>query len=111
MAAHFAHMCGFVWEWTQAKINQPFDTPAEHFGFFGGQQKQKSGKANKRLDRLAPNLVHVGGFIWEWKQLDPRYPRGIGVKNAKVWKSYQTAGPIGTKCGRHLWLVRVSKDK
>ena len=27
---------------------------------------QKSGKSTKRLDRLAPNLVHVCGFIWEW---------------------------------------------
>ncbi len=31
-----------------------------------GSQIQKSGEAVKRLDRLAPNLVHVGGFVWEW---------------------------------------------
>ena len=40
-------------------------------GAFGGGglwgHKFKSGKAAKRLDRLAPNLVHVSGFIWEWK--------------------------------------------
>ena len=30
-----------------------------------GSHIQKSGKAVKRLDRLAPNLVHVCGFIWE----------------------------------------------
>ena len=31
-----------------------------------GSQIQKSWEAVKRLDRLAPNLVHVCGFIWEW---------------------------------------------
>ena len=35
-------------------------------GGFRGSQMQKSGKAVKRLDRLAPNLVHVCGFVWEW---------------------------------------------
>ena len=29
-------------------------------------QIQKSGEAVKRLDRLAPPLVHVCGIIWEW---------------------------------------------
>ena len=28
--------------------------------------KFKSGKAATRLNRLAPNLVQVGGFVWEW---------------------------------------------
>ena len=31
-----------------------------------GSQIQKSVEAVKRLHRFAPNLVHVGGFIWEW---------------------------------------------
>ena len=31
-----------------------------------GSQIQKSWEAVKRLDRLAPNLVHLCGFIWEW---------------------------------------------
>ena len=39
-------------------------------GHLGGRgfrgQKFKSGKSTKRLDRLAPNLVHVCRFIWEW---------------------------------------------
>ena len=33
---------------------------------FRGSNIQKSGEAVKRLDRLAPTLVHVCGFIWEW---------------------------------------------
>ena len=38
-------------------------------GYFGGGfrgHKFKSGKAAKRMARLAPNSVHVCGFIWEW---------------------------------------------
>ena len=35
-------------------------------GGVGGSQIQKSGKAVKLLHRFAPNLVHVGGFVWEW---------------------------------------------
>ena len=31
-----------------------------------GSQIQKSWEAVKRLHRLAPQLVHVGGFVWEW---------------------------------------------
>ena len=38
-----------------------------------------SGKATKRLGRLAPNLAHMCKFIWEWiyaKQISPRDTRG-----------------------------------
>ena len=38
-----------------------------------------SGKATKRLGRLAPNLAHMCKFIWEWiyaKQIAPRETRG-----------------------------------
>ena len=46
-------------------------SPSIHQGEFGGGgglgvKIQKSGKSTKRLDRLAPNLVHVCRFIWEW---------------------------------------------
>ena len=34
-------------------------------GGFRGSQIQMSGEAVKRLDRLAPNLVHVCGFVME----------------------------------------------
>ena len=42
--------------------------PERHKGALGGfrgSNIQKSREAVKRLDRLAPTLVHVGGFIWE----------------------------------------------
>ena len=43
--------------------------PETHKGHLGfrGSNIQKSGEAVKRLDRLAPTLVHVCGFIWEWE--------------------------------------------
>ena len=40
---------------------------------------QKSGKSTKRLDRLAPNLVNICRFIWEWtyaKTISPSLPKG-----------------------------------
>ena len=73
---------------------------------------QKSRKSTKRLDRLAPNVVHVCGFISEWTKAENNLPLdtpggiwgGLGVKNSKVWKIYQTVGPIGTKFGTRLQI-------
>ena len=47
-------------------------------GFRGGH-KLKSGEAVKRLDRLAPNLVYVCGFVWEWmlNTIRPSIPQGV----------------------------------
>ena len=39
--------------------------PQGHFGFFRGSQIQMLGEAVKRLDRVAPNLVQICGFVWE----------------------------------------------
>ena len=36
------------------------------WGVLGCHKMQKSGKSTKRLDRLAPNLVNICRFIWEW---------------------------------------------
>ena len=55
---------------------------------------QKSGKSTKRLDRLAPNVVHVCGFQngHRLKTISPSIHQGafggggLGVKNSKVWK-------------------------
>ena len=43
----------------------PFETQGA-LGGLRGSNIQKSGESVKRLDRLAPTLVHVCGFIWEW---------------------------------------------
>ena len=47
-----------------AKYVSPINTTGGISGFLGGHTF-KSGKATKRMDRLAPNSVHVCGFIWE----------------------------------------------
>ena len=50
-----------------AKYNSPFNTTGGISGGGGlGGHTFKSGRAAKRMDRLAPNSVHVCGFIWEW---------------------------------------------
>ena len=40
--------------------------PQGALGGGGGSHIQKSGEAVKRLNRFAPNLVHVGRLVWEW---------------------------------------------
>ena len=57
-------ICRFIWEWIYAKQIAPRDTRG-HLGGFRGSNNQRSGKAVKRLDRLAPTLVNICGFIWE----------------------------------------------
>ena len=59
---------------------------------FRGSQIQKSWEAVKRLDRLAPNLVHVCGFVWEWtSRLNTIRPStlggGGGVRGSHIQKS------------------------
>ena len=64
---------------------------------------QKSGKSTKRFDRLAPNLVHICRFIWEWKYAKNKHSLdtqggivgGLGGQNVmqKSEKICQTAGP------------------
>ena len=46
------------WECIYAKQIAPQDTRG-HLGSFWGSNIKKSGEAVKRLDQLAPNLVHV----------------------------------------------------
>ena len=50
----------------KAKSKLPLDTSGAFCGVLKGSQIQMSGEAVKLLDRLAPNLVHVCGFVWEW---------------------------------------------
>ena len=68
LASNLVHMCRFIWEWIYAKQIALRDTRG-HLGGGGGLRGsniKNSGEAVKRLDRLAPTLVHVCGFIWEW---------------------------------------------
>ena len=64
-----------------------------------GSHIQTAGEAVKRLDRLAPNLVHVCGFIWEWTEsqtISPTISQGGIVggfngstiqKTGKLWSN------------------------
>ena len=45
--------------------NQPRVTQGGFGGGFRGSEIHKSGMTTKRVDQLAPNLVHACGFIWE----------------------------------------------
>ena len=45
--------------------NQPRVTQGGFGGGFRGSEIHKSGITTKRVDQLAPNLVHACGFIWE----------------------------------------------
>ena len=84
---------------------------------FSGSQIQMFGETIKRLDRLAPNLVQICGFVWEWTKAKYNSPLntpggfrvGGGVTNLKVWESCQTTGLIGTKFGTRL-RIRLGMD-
>ncbi len=43
LAPTLVHVCGLIWEWTQAKYNSPHNTPG-HLGFLGGHQFKCLGK-------------------------------------------------------------------
>ena len=65
LAPNSVNVCVFIWEWTYAKNKSPHNNLGGILGGFKGSQIQMSGEAVKRLDRLAPNVVHVCGFVWE----------------------------------------------
>ena len=50
---------------------------------------QKYRKSTKLLDRLAPNLVHVCRFIWQWSQ-------------AENTQSLETRGSFWGLCGQNV---------
>ena len=77
---------------------------------------QKSGKSipNGWTDwhQICYTSADSSGNGHRLKQLAPRYTRGhfgggggLGVKNSKVWKIYQTVGPIGTEFGIRLQII------
>ena len=75
---------------------------------FRGSQIQKSVQAVKRMDRLAPNLAHMIvqihlGMDIRQTNCPSRHLGFLGGSNIqKVWRSCQTAGPIGTNFGSRL---------
>ena len=93
--------------------SRPTKPHGAFWGILGGSQIQLSGEAVKRLDRLAPNLVHVYGFVWEWTWLNtirPQYHRehlgggglrGHKFKSEKAAKRMDRLAPIHV-CG-FIW--------
>ena len=72
----------------------PQETQGGTWRGFRGSNIQNSREAVKRLDRLAPTLVHVGGFIWEYKYNSPlNTPGGMagggGVRGSQIQKSWE----------------------
>ena len=89
-----------------AKQIEPQDTRG-HFGGGGFRGSKIQVWAVKRLDRLAPNLVHVCGFVWNGHRLNTIRPStlgggGLGGHNFKSQVKIQMADPIGTKFGTHV---------
>ena len=68
-----------------------------------------SGKATKRLGRLAPNLAHMFKFIWKWiydKQIAPRNTRGhLGVLWGQQFKSIRKLSDW-----HQLWLTSADSS-
>ena len=63
---HIWHACSDLPGYGHRRKNFFLETLWWHLGGFRGSQIQKSGETTKRMGRLAPNLVHMCGFIWEW---------------------------------------------
>ena len=115
LAPTSVHVCGFIWEWTQAKSKSPLNTQGALRGRgVGGHTFKSLGKLSNgctdwhrifytsadssgnghSLNPIRPTILqeHFGGFYW--------------VTNSNVWGSRQTAGPIGTKFGTNM-RIRV----
>ena len=59
LAPNLAHMCRFIWERIYSKQIALREGGGHFQGGFRGSNIQKCGESVKRLDRLAPILVHV----------------------------------------------------
>ena len=68
LAPHLQNICRFIWEWTYRCMLTTISPSIPKGGLWGfiWSKMQNSGKSTKGLDRLAPNFLHVCGFIWEW---------------------------------------------
>ena len=86
-----------------------------HLGGFRGSNIQKSGEAVKRLDRLAPTLVHVGGFIWEWayKYKSPlNTPGGMAGGGGLGGHKFKSIGKLsnGWTDWHNIWYTSVDSS-
>ena len=76
-------------------------------GSFWGH-KCKCILAVKRLDRLAPTVVHVCGFVWEWTYNSPFNVTGVfrGVLGGHRFKSGKAAKRMGLLAPNSVHVCR-----
>ena len=72
-----------------------------------------SGKAIKRLDRLAPNLAHMCRFIWEWiyaKQVPLETQRGAhgGFRGSTIQNLRKLSN--GWTNWHHIWYASADSS-
>ena len=90
--------------------------PKRHKGALGGfrgSNIQKSRDAVKRLDRLAPTLVHVGGFIWEYKYKSPlNTPGGMAGGGGLEGHKFKSLGKLsnGWTDWHQIWYTSVDSS-
>ena len=87
--------------------------PRGHSWWFRGSQIQKSGEAVIRLDRLAPNLGHVCGFVWEWALSQYNSPLNIpGGISGGLWDSKFKSGKAAKQPDRlaPIWYTSVDSS-
>ena len=89
--------------------------PKRHKGALGGLRGsniQKSREAVKRLDRLAPTLVHVGGFIWEYKYKSPLNTPGGMVGGGGRGHKFKSLGKLsnGWTDWHQIWYTSVDSS-
>ena len=111
LAPTLVDVCGFIWEWTYAKYMSPLNTPGGIWGGVRVSQIQKSGKALKRLDRLAPNLAHICRSILEWiyaKKIAPRDTRGGTCGGGLGGQQFKSIGKLSD--WHQLWFTSADSS-
>ena len=111
-----AHICTSIWEWIYAKqINTlPLETQGRHMrggGYWSNIKKSR--EAGKRLDRLAPTLVHVCGFIWERTQDKSKSPLNTqGAFGGVGGNQLKRLGKLSNGCtDRHqIWFTSADSS-
>ena len=79
-----------------------------------GVKHSKSGDAVKRLDRLAPTLVHVCGFISEWTQAKSKSPLNTpgGIRGGGGGHGLKILGKLSNGCNdwHQIWYTSVDSS-
>ena len=109
LAPNLAHMCGFIENGHRLKTISSSRPKGGTWGFRGSKCKSQENLPSGCTDwhQFCYTSVDSCGSGHRLKTITPltqeTFWGGFRVsQNAKVWKIYQTAGPIGTKFGTRL---------